>query len=108
MKRLLSMLVLGLAVAMPQAHAGMIATDAAQAGDERARVRAMLARPELAREIERMGIAPQEAAERVDAMTEAEVRSLAGRLDALPAGAQVSDRNLLLLILLILLIVIIV
>jgi hypothetical protein len=55
-----------------------------------------------------MGIAPQEAAERVDAMTEAEVRSLAGRLDALPAGAQVSDRNLLLLILLILLIVIIV
>lgn len=108
MKRYLSILVLGVALAMPQAHAGMIATDAAQAGDERSRVRAMLARPELAREIERMGIAPQEAAARVDAMTEAEVSQLAGRLNALAAGGAASDRDLLLLILLILLIVIIV
>lgn len=108
MKRYLSILVLGLALAMPQARAGMIATDAAQAGDERTRVRAMLARPELARGIERMGIAPQEAAARVDAMTEAEVSQLAGRLNALAAGGAVSDRDLLLIILLILLIVIIV
>jgi hypothetical protein len=107
MKRLLGMLVLGLALAAP-AHAGMIGTEAAQAGDERSRVRAMLARPELAGEIERMGIAPQEAAARVDAMTEAEVSQLAGRLDALAAGGAVGDRDLLLIILLILLIIIIV
>ena len=56
MKRILSVLVLGLALALPQAQAGMIATDAA--GDERARVRAMLERPEVAAELERMGIAP--------------------------------------------------
>ena len=107
MKRLFGMLILGLALATP-AHAGMIATDAAQAGDERSRVRAMLARPELAREIESMGIAPREALARVDAMSEAEVSQLAGRLNALAAGGAVSDRDLLLLILLILLIVIIV
>lgn len=97
-----------LALAIPQANAEMISTDRAQAGDERSRVKALVERPEAAQALQKMGIAPREAAARVDAMSDAEVRQLAGRLDALPAGGAISNEQLLLIIIIILLIVIIV
>jgi hypothetical protein len=102
-------LAFGLAAAllMPQAHAGLIPTDTAQAHDERARVKALVERPELGKELAKMGIAPPEAAARVDAMADGEVLQLAGRLDAALAGGQLSNQNLLLIIILILLLVII-
>ena len=100
MKRFLSVLVLGLAIAFP-ASAGMIATPPQ---DERSRVKAMLERPELRAEMQKMGIVPQEAAARVDAMNDAEVLQLAGKLDQAAAGGQVGDRTLLLIILLIIII----
>jgi hypothetical protein len=54
-----------------------------------------------------MGIAPQEAKARVEAMNDAEVRTLAGKLGVLPAGGAVSNTDLLLIIIVILLVVII-
>ena len=107
MKSIIRILILALSLALPQAHAGLVSADAAQAADDRERVKALIARPELAREIEKLGILPQEAARRVDAMNDAEVRELAGRLDALPAGGAISNQELLLLIILILLLVIV-
>ena len=103
-------LAFGLAAAllMPQAHAGLIGTDEAAVQDERARVKALLERPELAKGLEKMGIAPREALGRVDAMSDEEVLQLAGRLDAAIAGGQMSNETLLLIIIIILLIVIIV
>lgn len=101
MKRMLTALFLCLAVALP-ARAGMIATPA---DTERGRVKAMVERPEVRAELEKLGIAPQEAAARVDAMADEEVRQLAGRLDAAIAGGAVSDRELLLIVLIILLVV---
>ena len=103
MKRILTLLFFGLALSLPQAHAGLISTDAAQARDERSRVKALLERPELAAELQKMGIPPQDAAARVDAMNDAEVRQLAGRLDALPAGGQAT--TLMLIVIIILLII---
>jgi hypothetical protein len=102
MKRYLGILAF-LLVAAP-ASAGMIATPAA---DERARVKALIERPEMAAEMQKMGIAPQEALARVDAMNDAEVLQLAGRLDRAAAGGQVGDRTLLLILLIILLIILI-
>jgi len=96
-----------LALAIPQANAEMISTDRAQAGEERSRVKALIERPEAAQALQKMGIAPREAAARVDAMSDAEVRSLAGRLDALPAGGELSTRDLLILIIVVLLLVIV-
>ena len=107
MKSIIRILILALSLALPQAHAGLVSADAAQAAADRDRVKSLIARPELAREIEKLGILPQEAARRVDAMKDAEVRELAGRLDALPAGGAVSNQELLLLIILILLLVIV-
>jgi hypothetical protein len=94
---------LALALAVPQAHADMIHID-----PDRERVNALLARPEVVKELERMGIPADEARARVGAMTPEEVRSLAGRIDALPAGGQASTRDLLLVILVVLLVLILI
>jgi hypothetical protein len=105
---LLTVLGLAAAMVMPRAYAGMIATEPApQATSERDKVKAMLERPEVAREMQKMGIPPEKAAARVDAMTDAEVSQLAGRLDALPAGGALSTEEWLLVIVVILLVIII-
>ena len=87
------------------AQAGMIATPSHEA-NERERVKAMLQRPEVAKEMEKFGIAQQDAAARVDAMTDAEVLQLAGKLDMLPAGG-LSNQEWLMVIIVILLVIII-
>jgi hypothetical protein len=101
-------LAFGLAAAllMPQANAGLIATDEARAPDERSRVKALIERPELAKALQKMGILPRDAAARVDAMADGEVLQLAGRLDAALAGGQMTNEMLLLIIIIILLLVI--
>jgi hypothetical protein len=58
--------------------------------------------------MQKMGIAADRAAARVDAMSDEEVRSLAGRLDALPAGGALSNEQLLLIIVIVLLVIIII
>jgi len=103
---LLSFLGLAAAMLMPRAYAGMIPAEQTQ-HDDRATVKNMLARPEVMRELEKMGVPPEKAAERVDAMTDEEVRQLAGRLNAVPAGGALSTQDWLLIIIVILLILII-
>jgi len=95
---------LALALAMPQAYAGMISTDDA----ERERVKTLLERPEVAAQLEKMGVAREQARSRVDAMTPAEVSALAGRLDALPAGGQSATRDVLLVVLVVLLVLLLI
>jgi hypothetical protein len=102
---LLAFLGLAAALMMPRAIAGMIPTEETQA-DDRAAVKGMLARPEVVREMEQMGIPPEKAAARVDAMTGEEVRQLAGRLNGLPAGGAMSTQDWLLVIIVILLVII--
>jgi hypothetical protein len=104
MKSTLRTIALTLALAVPQAYAGMIGIE----DPERERVKAMLERPEVASELEKRGVAPAEARARVDAMTPQEVSQLAGRLDQLAAGGALSNQDLLLIILIVLLIIIII
>ena len=103
---LLTVLGLAAAILMPRAYADMIPTESAQTVDDRAKVKSMLERPEVVREMQKMGIPPEKAAARVDAMTDGEVSQLAGRLDALPAGGAVSNEQLLLVVVIVLLLVI--
>src|SRR2546426_12418359 len=93
MKKILGGLLLAFAFAVPQAYAGLVSTDQAAAQQEREHVKALIQRPEVAQQMEKMGIPAKEALVRVDAMTDEEVRSLAGRLDALPAGGQDSTQT---------------
>jgi hypothetical protein len=96
------------ALALPQARAEVIGTETAHAQDERARMRALMERPEVSKGLERLGLNPAEAAARVDAMSDAEVLQLAGRLDAAIAGGQLTNEQLLLIVIIVLLIVIII
>jgi uncharacterized protein DUF6627 len=103
MKKLLTSLMLSFALIAPQVHAGMIETPDV----ERQKVKELVARPELAQQLKQMGIAPEEIQGRIDAMTDEEVRSLAGRLNAVPAGGDVTTQEWLLIIIVILLVIII-
>jgi hypothetical protein len=109
-----SVLLIGAAFAflIPQAaRAGTIATEDAlsvqQASQDRERIKALVARPELAQALEKLGIAPDNAKARVDAMSDAEVRMVAGKLDALPAGGALSNTDFLLVVIIVILVVLI-
>ena len=103
MRTLLRTIALAAMLAAPQAYAGMIGVE----DTERDRVKSMLERPELATQLEKMGVSAADARARVDAMTPEEVSQLAGRLDQLAAGGALSNQDLLLIILLVLLLIII-
>jgi hypothetical protein len=105
MKRILGILAMAIVLGAPLAPAGLIPSDAAiKPASERERVKAMLERPDVAKELQKMGIAPTDAGARVQAMSDAEVAQLAGRLDALPAGGAITNDELLLIIVIILLV----
>ena len=81
-----------LVISMPLgvAKAALVSTEQVLAqGDgaaERARVLAFLDRAEVREQIVALGVDPHEAAARVRALSDAQVREIAGRLDQLPAG----------------------
>lgn len=105
--RALSFLLLSLALLPGQAAgSGLMSTDKAIAASERERVQALVARPEVARKLEALGVLPAEAQSRIGTLTDAEVSALAARIDALPAGGM-SDRDWLMVIIVILLVIII-
>jgi len=70
------------------AQAGVISTEAAvaSASADRAAVLNVLGRADVARQLQALGVDPASAQERVAALTDEEVRALAGKLQALPAG----------------------
>lgn len=73
-------------------QASMIGTDqmlsATTAQAERATVLNFLSRSETVSQLQSLGLDPQSAKSRVEAMTDAEVATLAGKIQALPAGAE--------------------
>lgn len=77
---------LGLGVPVP-ASAGIVATSEVAAGTERDRVKNFLDRSDVRQQLEALGVDAGAARERVDALADKEVASLAGRIDQLPAGA---------------------
>lgn len=99
MRRLLTLVLVATTYAQilyaPPAAAGLIGTDevvpASQASSERDRVKALVARPEVAKQLQALGVPPENAKARVDALTDQEVHALANKLDALPAGGNFTD-----------------
>ena len=101
---------LGAGFLMETARADIISTDQVAGPpvqSERERVKALLARPEVAKKLETLGVLSNDAQTRVDALTDAEVTALAGRIDALPAGG-FSDQNWLLVIIAVVLLLILI
>jgi hypothetical protein len=71
-------------------YAGMVSTDevvaAVQNQGTRDRLRDLVGRSEVRSQLQNFGISSAAAQERVGAMTDAEVASLVGQIDSLPAG----------------------
>ena len=97
-------------IALPyaaQTQAGMIGVDealAAQRQTERGKLQRFLARADVQQQLAMLGVGPGAAAERANALTDDEVQQLAGRIDSLPAGAEISTAGLLLVLIVILLV----
>ena len=72
------------------AVAGIVGTDqalaVAQAHSDRQAVHDFVSRADVAQQLQGLGIQPDVAQQRVDAMTDDEVLNIAGQLDSLPAG----------------------
>ncbi len=88
------------------ARAGMIGTAqllAPAASEQRERVDAFLAREDVQRQFEALGVSPAEAATRVASLTQSELQELSSRIDSLPAGAGALELVLVFLLILIIL-----
>jgi hypothetical protein len=104
MRKSLTGLALALLVAAPLARADMISPAPAT---ERERVMSLVERPEVAQQLQAMGIPAEQARARVQSMSEAEVASLAGKLDALPAGGALNNQDFLFIIIVVILVVLV-
>ncbi len=95
------------------AHAGLLGPDAVLSSEapslaqqERAKVQQFLESAALQDRMKALGVDGLQAAERVKAMTDAEVHQLAQKIDALPAGGALSDREIILVLLVALLLIV--
>ena len=77
-------------LAFSYANAAMVPTGqvltADQAQVDRQKVRDFVSRSDVAQQLQALGIKPDSAKQRVDALTDEEVQKVAGKLDTLPAG----------------------
>ena len=76
------------------ASAGMIGTDrvtgAGSAQPERAQISGLIARDDVSRQLQALGVDIKTAQDRVAVLSDDEARSLAGKLQSVPAGADSS------------------
>ena len=75
---------------LPVVHAAMVSTEQVihedAATEDRARVMSLLAREDVRREMEALGIDPEEAAARTKALSDEEIARIATKLDETAAG----------------------
>jgi hypothetical protein len=94
------------------ASADMVSTeqafDQATANHDRARVQAFLDRKDARESLRSMGIDIETVQVRLAGLTDEEVHELAQRFDTLPAGGEISNRNLLAVVLIVLLVVLLI
>jgi hypothetical protein len=103
---LTGLLATSLVLATMPARAEMIGTAqllAPSADAQRERVDTFLARDDVRQQLEKLGVDPARAAERVAGLTDAELQELSDRIDGLPAGAGAIEVVLLVFLILLIL-----
>ena len=90
--KLISQLLILSMVLLPfSSQAGMISTDQgitnAAAQTDRAKVANFVARADVQKQMQVLGLSPANAKDRVAALTDEEVQRIAGKIDSAPAGA---------------------
>ncbi len=102
--RLVTLVVMSaIALQAPLARAEIVATETlatqSQAEQDRAKVQAFVERANVKERLEAMGLSGLVAQDRVAALSEAEVHALAQRIDAMPAGGNLSNQDLIIILL---------
>lgn len=101
-----------LCVQAPLARAELIATDQlvapSSADQDRAKVEAFLERADIRQKLSAMGVNGLAANDRVAALSDAEVHTLAQKINSLPAGGNLSNNDLIIILLIVILVAIIV
>jgi hypothetical protein len=109
-RALAGLLAAALLVQMPLARAEIVETDAlaapSQAEQDRAKVQAFMDRANVKERMQAMGVSGLIAKERVASLSEAEIHSLAQRIDTLPAGGALSQTDWILILLVVILVAI--
>ena len=98
-------LVAALWLMMLPAHAAMVTTPELLMTPDRSQLISSLQSQEVQQQLIKMGVDPVAAMNRVEQMTEAEIASLQGKINELPAGAGIGTLELLLIIIILILLV---
>ncbi|MDE2605890.1 MAG: PA2779 family protein [Burkholderiales bacterium] len=105
-------LALALAGQVPFARAAIVDTDAlgsqSQVDQDRAKVQSFLDRADVKERIQAMGVSGLVAGGRVASLSDSEVHALAQRIDALPAGGNLSDQDIIIILLVAILVAVVV
>ena len=86
----LMVLMMSMALPMGYARAALVTTEQAiersDAAVDRAEIKSLLSRDDIKGQLAAMGVNADEAAARIDSLSDAEVAEIASRIDGLPAG----------------------
>lgn len=101
-----------LCVLSPLAGAAMVSTDQAidqgVVEQDRARVQAFLDRADAREQLKALGVDDLVAKDRVAGLTDREVHALAQKLDMLPAGGELNNRQIIAVVLIVVLVVLLI
>src|SRR5688572_17117814 len=97
-----------LAVISGTAAAEIVSTEAIAQPSDRERVQEFLGREGVEDRLKQMGVAPEEARRRVEAMTPEEIQVVAGKMDTLAAGGALSSTDWIIILLIVIIVLIIV
>lgn len=89
------------------AGAELVSTEQTLTHSDRDRVRTFMQREGVEHQLKALGLAPELAKQRVDALTDEEIRVIAGKLDTLAAGGALSGTDWIIVLLLIIVLILI-
>jgi hypothetical protein len=95
------------AVLSGTAAAEIVSTEEAAQSD-RERVQEFMKRDGVEDRLKQLGVAPEEARRRVDAMTPEEIQVVAGKIDSLAAGGALSSTDWIIVLLIVIVVILIV
>ena len=90
------------------ARAEIVSTEEIVQQADRERVREFLNREGVEDRLKQLGVAPEEARKRVDAMTPEEVQLVAGKIDTLAAGGALTTTDWIIILLIVIIVLIVV
>ncbi len=105
----LMVLMMSLSLPVGYARAALVTTEQAiertDTAADRAEIKSLLSRDDIKSQLAAMGVNADEAAARIDSLSDAEVAEIASRIDGLPAGQGAVGVVVLLLLVIIILII---